>query len=219
MTKETTFGLPLSLLDGVILSYKTELFVSCYPNQIGLCARETVQYSAWVFLNDWRVKDMPKRKLCFKEQGVELSFVGPVLHHVSSHFHLTWVLVGMARGGDIGHPWRHFQPIKTAPPFALFPTLQALGLPYGNARIRHVMTKYDADHSGSVDVEEFTHYMTVRKVLTGVVICARPAIRPLIGLMPQSCYCFASLHDERATLVIQTHAGPIPQHGKTTFCS
>ncbi|CAM9229407.1 unnamed protein product [Laminaria digitata] len=41
---------------------------------------------------------------------------------------------------------------------------QALGLPYGNARIRHVMTKYDADHSGSVDVEEFTHYMTATHI-------------------------------------------------------
>lgn len=38
---------------------------------------------------------------------------------------------------------------------------QAMRLPYGEARMRHVMSKYDADRSGSVDLEEFTHYMSV----------------------------------------------------------
>lgn len=27
--------------------------------------------------------------------------------------------------------------------------------------MRHIMSKYDADRSGSVDLEEFTHYMSV----------------------------------------------------------
>lgn len=76
----------------------------------------------------------------------------------------------VTRSSDVGHPWRHFQPNKTTPPCPLFPTLQTLNLPYGNARIRHVMSKYDTDHSGSVDLEEFTHYMTVGATLTAVVL-------------------------------------------------
>eukprot|EP00752_Nemacystus_decipiens_P009587 g8565.t2 len=39
--------------------------------------------------------------------------------------------------------------------------LQALQLPYGEARMRHIMSKYDADRSGSVDLEEFTHFMSI----------------------------------------------------------
>lgn len=27
--------------------------------------------------------------------------------------------------------------------------------------MRHIMSKYDADRSGSVDLEEFTHFMSV----------------------------------------------------------
>ncbi|CAM9363404.1 unnamed protein product [Pylaiella littoralis] len=37
---------------------------------------------------------------------------------------------------------------------------KALHLPYGEARMRHIMSKYDADRSGSVNLEEFTHYMS-----------------------------------------------------------
>ncbi|CAM9420523.1 unnamed protein product, partial [Sphacelaria rigidula] len=35
-----------------------------------------------------------------------------------------------------------------------------LSLAHGDAKIRHVMMKYDTDHSGSVDLYEFIHYMT-----------------------------------------------------------
>lgn len=82
------------------------------------------------------------------------------------------VVVRVTRSGDVGCPWRHFQPNKTAPACPFFPTLQALNLPYGNARIRHVMTKYDTDHSGSVDLEEFTHYMTVRALCLRALLYA-----------------------------------------------
>lgn len=41
--------------------------------------------------------------------------------------------------------------------------LQELGLPHGAAKMRHVMSKYDTDHSGTVDLGEFTHYMSVRE--------------------------------------------------------
>lgn len=42
---------------------------------------------------------------------------------------------------------------------------QALQLQYGEARLRHVMCKYDTDRSGSIDLEEFTHYMAVGPAL------------------------------------------------------
>lgn len=32
--------------------------------------------------------------------------------------------------------------------------------------MRHIMSKYDTDHSGSVDLEEFTHYMSVGVSMT-----------------------------------------------------
>lgn len=32
--------------------------------------------------------------------------------------------------------------------------------------MRHVMCKYDTDHSGSIDLEEFTHYMAVGPTLS-----------------------------------------------------
>lgn len=35
-------------------------------------------------------------------------------------------------------------------------------MPYSASKMRHVMTKYDTDQSGSIDLDEFTHYMTVR---------------------------------------------------------
>lgn len=62
-------------------------------------------------------------------------------------------------------------------PCPLFATPQALNLPHGDARIRHVMTKYDADQSGSVDLAEFTHYMMVGGcVLDGVVLISQYSV-------------------------------------------
>ncbi|CAM9323480.1 unnamed protein product [Ectocarpus fasciculatus] len=54
---------------------------------------------------------------------------------------------------------------------------QALQLPHSEARLRHVMSKYDADRSGSVDVEEFRHYMAAAHLKQGLVqhavLCAQ----------------------------------------------
>ncbi|CAM9971900.1 unnamed protein product, partial [Choristocarpus tenellus] len=36
---------------------------------------------------------------------------------------------------------------------------QTLSLPFGNANIHHVMTKYDSESSGFIKLEEFIHYM------------------------------------------------------------
>ncbi|CAN0520347.1 unnamed protein product, partial [Ectocarpus sp. 12 AP-2014] len=54
---------------------------------------------------------------------------------------------------------------------------QALKVPNSEARLRHVMSKYDADHSGSVDVEEFRHYMVAthlkQSLVQHAVLCAQ----------------------------------------------
>lgn len=58
------------------------------------------------------------------------------------------------------------------------PSPQALRLPYGDARMRHVMTKYDADNSGSIELVEFTHYMSVGPVLLHFVFHAHGVSYP-----------------------------------------
>lgn len=64
---------------------------------------------------------------------------------------------------------------------------QALGLPYGDARMRHVMIKYDADHSGSIGLEEFFHYMSVG--LTTYIRTFLHKLRPLasVAFRPFPC--------------------------------
>lgn len=60
---------------------------------------------------------------------------------------------------------------------------QTLHLPYGEARMRHIMSKYDADRSGSVNLEEFTHYMSVGTPGVNTVSDLRPMSFNVIGLL------------------------------------